>query len=356
MSPATRVGYFSEPNVTLSPPPKETCLSIRLVWPFARLLANHPQMLEIVAKTGIGIEDFPNPDTRVPHRIVIAMLEQAVERLQDPLIGLKAGELVDPADFDVLEHAARSAANLGDAMESMARYTRLINEAAAVSIVPVGDLAEWRFRVTDGLRQPPAANDFVIASSLAFSRRNAISYEPPVEVRFMHERPAYAAEYERRFGAKASFGAPYNTIVMRRERLLVPMKLGNPKMQAAFEHQARQLLDRLEDRRSVAGRVREDVAAQFRMGSVSMHATARRLAMSVATLRRRLEEEGTTFSAIVDDLRRELAERYLGEARSAISEIAFLLGFSNVTAFGRAFKRWTGLSPTEYRATARRSA
>lgn len=342
--------------MTLFPPPKETCLSIRLVWPFARLLAHHPQMLEVLAKTGIGIEDFPNPDTRVPHRVVIGMLEQAVERLNDPLIGLKAGDLVDPGDFDVLEHAARCAANLGEAMESMARYCALINEAADVSLVPVGNLVEWRFRITDGLRQPPAANDFVVASSLAFSRRNATEYEPPVEVRFMHERPAYAAEYERRFAAKVSFGAPCNVIVLRRERLLVPMKLNNPRMKAAFEHQAEQLLGRLEDRRSIAGRVREDVTAQFRMGSVSMHATARRLAMSVATLRRRLEEEGTTFSEIVDDLRRELAERYLGEPRSAISEIAFLLGFSNVTAFGRAFKRWTGVSPTEYRATTRRSA
>lgn len=310
----------------------------------------------MVSVSGIGIADFPNPDTRVPHRKVIEMLEMSIEVTGNPLIGLEAGDLVDPADFDVLEHAARAATTLGESMQSMARYFRLINEAAEISIVTVGDVVEWRFRVVDGLRDPPASNDFVIASSLGFSKRNSTGYVPPLEIRLAHPRPDYADEYVARFGTTVTFNAPYNTIVMTKDRLLAPMRRASPRMQSAFEFQAQQLLERLDDRRSVAGRVREEVANQLRQGAVSMHATARRLAMSVATLRRRLEEEQTTFSAIVDDLRRQLAERYLSEPRPAVSEIAFLLGFSNVTAFGRAFKRWMGQSPSEYRASIRHAS
>jgi AraC-like DNA-binding protein len=81
-----------------------------------------------------------------------------------------------------------------------------------------------------------------------------------------------------------------------------------------------------------------------------MEVTAQRLAMSVATLRRRLEEEHATFSGIVDELRRQLAEGYLRDDQPTVSEVAFLLGFSDVAAFGRAFKRWHGISPTEFRA------
>jgi len=330
-------------------------MSIRLIWPFARLLGSSPGSLDFVNALGITIADFPNPDTRVSHRVAMQLLERTVERTQDPTIGLRAGELVDPGDFDVLEHAARCAANLGDAMRCMSRYFRLVNEAAEINVVESGDYAEWRFRIVDGIREPPAANDFCIAAGLAFSRRNCTTYEPPVEVRLSHSRPAYADQYDKYFGTRVVFGAPFNAMVIHKSRLAVPMRRASPDVLAAFELQAQQLLGKLEDRQSVTGRVRDDVTAQLRMGSVSMHATARRLAMSIATLRRRLEDEGTTFSAIVDELRRKLAERYLREPRPAISEIAFLLGFSNVTAFGRAFKRWVGVSPTEYRSTMRQS-
>jgi AraC-like DNA-binding protein len=147
-----------------------------------------------------------------------------------------------------------------------------------------------------------------------------------------------------------TYGAPYNGFVFRRERLSVPLAQSNPRMQNAFELHAKQLLERLKHRAGVAGRVREEVASQLGSGPVSMESTSRRLAMSVATLRRRLEEEGTTFSEVVEELRKHLAEQYLTEPRPAISEIAFLLGFSDVASFDRAFKRWRGVSPRKFRA------
>jgi AraC-like DNA-binding protein len=97
--------------------------------------------------------------------------------------------------------------------------------------------------------------------------------------------------------------------------------------------------------------VREEVTGLLGMGEVTMRKTARRLGMSVATLRRRLESEGTTFRDIVEDMRKRLAERYLASREPAVSEIAFLLGFADVASFDRAFKRWMGVSPTKYRAT-----
>jgi AraC-like DNA-binding protein len=330
-------------------------LSIRLLWPFARLLGSHRGALDFVSALGITIADFPNPDTRISHRVATQLLERTVERTRDPTIGLRAGELVDPGDFEVLEHAARCAANLGDAIRCMSRYFRLVHEAAELSVVEAGDFAELRFHVLDDVRDPPAANDFCIAAALAFSRRNCTTYEPPVVVRLAHARPAYAAQYDRHFGTQVVFDAPFNAMVIHRSRLAVPMRRASPDLLAAFELQGRHLLEKLEDRQSVTGQGRNDVSAQLRVASVSMLATARRLAMSIATLRRRLEDEGTTFSAIVAEVRRKLAERYLREPRPAIGEIAFLLGFSNVTAFGRAFKRWVGVSPTEYRSTMRQS-
>jgi AraC-like DNA-binding protein len=328
---------------------REATLSIRLMWPFARLFAADSASIARSAAIGIGAEQFGNPDTRVPHHLAMRLLEETVAATGDLTLGLRAGAAFDPADGDVLEHAARSCATLGESMECNARYFRLMNDAAEITMVPEGENIAWRFRVTDGVRQPPAANDFVIATALGFAKRNAVTYEPPVEVRLMHDKPSYFAEYERAFEAPVRFGAPYNTLVLRKERLAVPMLRANARVSAAFELHARQLLEKLRRGDTTAGRVREEVAAQLSTGAVSMRVTAKRMGMSVATLRRRLEGETATFAGIVDDIRRELAARYLNEQALTVSEVAFLLGFSSGAAFHRAFRRWTGASPAAYR-------
>jgi AraC-like DNA-binding protein len=207
----------------------------------------------------------------------------------------------------------------------------------------------WRFRVTDGVRQPPAANDFVIATALGFAERNVVNPEPPVEITVMHEKPSYAAEYERAFTAPMRYGAPYNSIISREERLVAPLVQANAPVAHAFELHAKQLLDELRRGDTTAGRVREEIAAKLSRGTVSMHITAAHMGMSVATLRRRLEAENATFTGIVDEIRSELASRYLDEQGLTVSEVAFLLGFSSGAAFHRAFRRWRGVSPAQYR-------
>jgi AraC-like DNA-binding protein len=336
----------------MSPGLHEATLSIRMLWPFARLLGLDDRLHELIPSTGLTMSQFGNPDTRVSHRAAMAALARSVEILADPLLGLRAGHIGEQGDFDILEYAARSAANFGDAMTVMARYLRIMHEAAQVSLDVEGDFAFWRFRVNDDVPQPPAADDFVLMSALAFSRRNVAVAEAPVAVHFMHEEPAYAAAYPTYFEThEFRYGAPDNVIVMRKARLAAPMARTNPEMSQAFELQARRTLEKLQGREGLSGRVREEIASQFRTGSVSMAQTAKHLAMGVATLRRRLEDEGTTFRDIVDGLRRELAERHLVGAGPTVSEVAFLLGFSDVRAFGRAFRRWTGRSPTEYRSS-----
>jgi AraC-like DNA-binding protein len=331
----------------MSPPSRSATLSIRLIWPFVRVWSAEGK--EIITPEGITIADFGNPEMRVEHRVVMETLERAVARHDDVTLGLRAGKQVEHGDFDVLEYAARSAPNFGEALQVMGRYMRLMHEAAELTVAIEGNLAVCRHYMTDGVPQPPAANDFVIATSLAFSRRNVSVYESPVEVWLAHEEPSYAAEYERYFETKVRFGAPCNAILIQKARLDVPMLRASAELSTAFELQARRVLEKLQDRDTISGRVRRDVASQIHTGPVTMQKTAQRLAMGVATLRRKLEAERTTFTGIVDDLRRDLAKRHLARSGPTVSEVAFLLGFSDVRAFGRAFRRWTGQSPTEYR-------
>jgi AraC-like DNA-binding protein len=319
------------------------------MWPFARLINKDPRGVGALAAAGIELADLGNPDARVPHTAIVRALEEAVALFDDPTIGLRAGQLAEQGDYDVLEYAARSASSFGDAMGVMARYMKIMHEAIDVSLAVEGDCAFWRVRTTDGVRQPPAINDNMVSAACAFSRRNVSVYVPPVEVHLIHPKPSYAEEYEKILETKTRFGMPWNAVVMRKERLEVPMMRANSDLSMVFEAQARRVLEGLKQREDIVRRVREQVVTELRAGPANMKKTARRLGFGVATLRRKLEAEGTTFSEIVDDLRRELAEQHLTHGSLTISEVAFLLGFSDVRAFGRAFRRWTGSSPSEYR-------
>src|SRR5579884_393855 len=320
---------------------REKRMSVRLLWPFVRVAGVDLPTVEAYARAGYGPAELVNPDVRVPHRLVMDLLGSYVSRTGDATLGLRAGESVTSADLEPLEYCARGCATLRDAIRCWMRYIHVMNEAAEVTLVdgPAGALL--RFRTTDGVPQAPAADDFVLACAAAFARRCAVERTPPREVHVMHGRPDDVSPYARAFGTdNVRFGMPHNGFLLDEAALDRPLAKTHPVLQQAFEQRARELLSRVQ--RGVRQEVAALVMARLHRGRVSMTEVARELGMSVATLRRRLEEDGTKFSRIVDDARRGLAETHLRNPQTSVSEIAFLLGFSHVPAFCAAFRRWTG--------------
>lgn len=331
--------------------PREATVSLRFSLPFFRVTGSDPHEVEILAREGITLRDFANPDTRIRHRASIELLERGLVRY-GPLLGLHAAERCEAGDFDALEYASRSCANLREANECSRRYMYLMHGAQEIRLIEEGDLAIWQQRITDDVPQPPAANDFALASAVVYARRYTGKPCRHIEVHFQHAVPTDMAEYVRFFGdARFRMGMPCNALIFERSQLDLPMSHAHPALHQAFEMHARALLERLKRTEGVSGRVRQLLVDQLRGGDVSMPTIARRLAMSVATLRRRLAEEGTSHTEILDDVRAELAQKYLLDPSLAISEVAFLLGFAHVTAFYKAFRRWSkGLTPAEFRA------
>jgi AraC-like DNA-binding protein len=219
--------------------------------------------------------------------------------------------------------------------------------------VPEGDNVALSYGVIENASQPRAATDFAIGSIYKLLRRNVAIDESAIHVRFVHQEPGYVSEYARVFGVPVRFGAQSNAIVMPRSQLIASMLRADARIARAFELRAAHLLQKLKRVDATAERVRELVSQHLDSGQVTMAWTARRLAMSVPTLRRHLEAEGTTYREIVDELRRHVAERELRDGSTSVGELAFLLGFANVGAFHRAFKRWTGIAPTRFRVTSR---
>jgi len=317
-----------------------------------RVTGTAPGDLLILQREGIAPKDFANPDTRVRHRAMMELLAAAVERLGDPTLGLRAAESVQSGDFETLEFAYRSCVDMREAIKCAGRYMLLMHGAQETRLLEHGDLATWEVRITDDVEQLPAANDFALASTCGIARRYTGQHNVLREVHFQHTEATSETEYARVFeGAEIKLGMPHNALVFVRSHLDAPMSLAHAGLKHAFELHANALLERIRRSQSTEGRVRLLLLEHLAAGDVNMADVARRMAMSVATLRRRLADEGTSHSDLLDDVRRGLAERYLADRNLAIGEVAFLLGFAHVTAFYKAFRRWSqGPTPAAYRA------
>ncbi|MFT3927662.1 MAG: AraC family transcriptional regulator [Myxococcales bacterium] len=330
------------------PVPNPT-ISIRLLWPFARIIALHPRGLELLAEARIGVQEFSDPDKRVPHDPAMHLLARAVDLCVDPGLGMKAAEQFGPSDLGVLEYAASTCATLRDAAHCATRYLRLMNDSADSRLVEKEDVAVWEFRVAEGLNQPPAANDFELSVYTSLARRYTGQDEDPIEVHFAHAAPTSEADYQRVFRCPVRLGMPFNAIVFPRAYLDAPLVHANAVVHATYAAHVNELLEGSRKQEGVTGRVRALVVENLSRGEASLLWVAKAMAMSGPTLRRRLEEEGTGHRQIVDEVRRELASRYLEDRSLPISEVAFLLGFSNVASFHKAFRRWHGTGPAEFR-------
>jgi len=290
-----------------------------------------------------------DPDARVPRSAAMGLLERLIDLTGKATIGLEAAERIEALDFGVLEKAAVTAPTLAEAIRLVIRYFELLDEGADMSLDTHRGQAVWRFGLKRGLAQPPAADDFAVAAALAFARRNMARYEPPTEIRLAHPEPPYAEAYRRILGAPARFGMAFNAVVFPREVLAAPMRLPDTGASRDLTRTAREGVKALHGEDSLAERIRRDLLGRLGHGQVGMAVAAKRQAMAVATLRRRLEGEGITYAEILEGVREEEALEYLQNATLSVTEIAFLLGYRNATSFSRAFHRWTGMTPSERR-------
>jgi AraC-like DNA-binding protein len=320
-------------------------VSVHLVLSFLRE-AQHPVAEQILEREGVDLSGCVRPEARIPRSMAIRALEAYVRATGDTTIGLRAGLRLEPGDLDVVELAARCCATLRDAIACAARYMPLLSDGADLTLVEDGDDALCSFRGNGGAAHD-AASDFVVAAAVSLLRRYADLQEPPTEVHLARRGGLDKARYEGELQARVIFGMPHDAVAIHRCQLSRGMLRHNAALQRAFEGYARERLDRTGA--GLRRRVADLATEELRAGRLTMLSVAGRMGASSATLRRRLEDEGTTFREIVDEVKRELAEQYLLDRRRSISEIGFALGFSNVGAFHRAFRRWKSISPSQYR-------
>jgi AraC-like DNA-binding protein len=325
----------------------------------ARAVPRPVAVERLAAQAGLPAASLAEPDARVPSATAEAVWRVALDATGDDDFGLHVGEAANPATLGMVGYAMMSSPTLGAALERLSRYLRLLTDGAELHIGPAPDgrhvwldapVAEHLENFL--LRAPRQVVESSFAWLVAVSRALTGRPLPVREVWFAHPRPRSTVEHERVFaGAAVSFGRPVNRLVVDQDALDWPVPLANPALLVTFEEHARALLAEAEggEAAGVRERARREVVARLKGEAPTVGDVARALGMGARTLQDALSAEGTTFRDLLDDARRDLAVRHLRDRDTPVAEVALLLGFSEPSAFYRAFKRWTGQTPQAYR-------
>lgn len=288
------------------------------------------------------------PDDVVPLAEWRDLLDQAAALRPDGLaLGLDIGAGVQPHHVGVLGYLVLASDNLGDAMHVYQRYERLFYGVDLAEVRMLIDDVEIRWAPTDiGV----TGDEVGIAALVTFLRQQLDSPPPPSRVCFVHEVcPEVAQRYEDFFACPVSFGGTHTSVRFPHSYLGIPMPHREPGLRVLLDRQAQALLQALPDPRAFDKAVQQLLVRLLPEGEVNVDKVAAAMHQSTRTLQRRLAERGMTWQQMLDATRMELARQYLSDRALSVAETALLLGFSEQSAFTRAFKRWTGQTPLSFR-------
>jgi len=297
----------------------------------------------------IDPESVKSPDSYIPLETYLLIQDEAANFTNDPYLGLHMGEFVEAGSWSILGYMMMNCRTLGEAFEKSARYARIIGNL----IEGNARLELNKIKVT--LDVPSHAPEMsrhcyeaVISGSVRMMRTLTGADINPLEVTFTYPEPASRSEYERIFQCPVLFGQESNSFTIDLDIIFTPIKYANPDMLQYFENYAQEFLGSIERQNEYTHTVTKIILSKLDDESLSIEKVAREMAVSVRTLQNRLKDEGVVFSDLLMDTRKKLAKKYLTENYS-VEQITYLLGFSEPSVFRKAFKKWSGVTPREYR-------
>ncbi|MES2820406.1 MAG: AraC family transcriptional regulator [Pseudomonadota bacterium] len=303
----------------------------------------------LLASARLKPQVLDSPNGRLSFADFHLLIGSALQRCNEPALGLLLGQRLNVSTHGILGYAVLSSANLGKALQFALTYYRVLGLAFELELVEQGDRVELRALEA----MPLGALGYFAAEALMASLHGIACFllgEPLRDVRigFAHPAPEYAERYAAIFDMPVVFAQPYHFLNLPTHYLQRPMALANPATVRMCEQQCEALLVSLDVQDGLLTRVRRLLLA--RPGEFpDLESAARALHTSGRSLRRQLSGLGTSYQAVLDEVRKRLALQYLGTTQLPLFEVAALLGFSDVSNFRRAFRKWTGKRPGDYR-------
>lgn len=312
----------------------------------------------IMREVGMDLALLKDPLARFPVRQTMVFWQRAIEATGDPLLGLEVARHIHPLTFHALGYAGLASRDLADMFTRLARYFRIVSDAGDLSFERVGRAGVLRMNGdarlladADASAAWGAVDAFMKSILKACGALYGEGFEV-LELRLQRPRPQDHTRYEASLRVLPVYGSADNALWLDEAVLTRPLPLANAELARINEEAASRYLNGLAQARQddMAVRLHQWFRDRLPEGEPRQEDAARHLAMTARSLQRRLADQGTTYREVLNEARRTLALDYLREARYSISEIAYLLGFAEVSAFTRAFKRWTGQSPSGWRA------
>jgi AraC-like DNA-binding protein len=305
----------------------------------------------ILSKVGLTPEEARDPVIRLEVRTQIKLLELAAEEVQDEWLGFHLARNFDLRDIGLVYFVMASSEQLADALRNAERYSQINNEGVRL-----------RFRMQDG--SAVIALDYVdvdrhadrhqiefwLVTLVRICRQVTNGRLSPSRLKTRHFRNGMPVEFRTFFGVDIEFGANADEIWFPRPIALLSVAGRDEYLNELLRRYAEEALARKPRERLTVRSKAEDILSKLLPhGRATASEVARRLGMSSRTLSRRLGEEGASFAEILDQLRAALAKRYLHDETLPVSEIAWLLGYREVSSLTHAFHRWTGMTPRQFR-------
>jgi len=310
---------------------------------------------ELFAKVGLDHSKLKDPLARYLFHSVNELWTLASETIDDPCFGLKVATFWHPTTYNALGYSWLASDSLEDAFQRSARYTRMVNTSAKDIMQYQKTSDAYGVIVNSHLLKPQpvrTAVDSAIAMVLVMCRAAYGANLNPLRVSYRHKPPGSTACFREFFNAPVEFSQAHNALWLDPDVVTTPLATANPELVRISDRVVTDYLAHL-DRKDLSMQVKSKLIESLPSGQVSEERIAAAINVSQRSLQRKLKQQGISFTQLLENTRQELGLLYVRDPQRSFNEIAYLLGFSEPGNFTRAFKRWYGSSPSQYRDSAR---
>jgi AraC-like DNA-binding protein len=332
--------------------PNDASILATFVLPIAKALRlRGVDAMELIERAEIDPAHLINADRRVPGAKLDALLKMALEETDEPTFGLLAAEQVTPATLHGLGLSFLASDTVLDALHRLARFAHVLSTGVELKVIERDEFVDLEFHTSDYARDKEvhyAGLDFGMGLVMVMCRITLGDYVSPVHVDTTRPMPDDPSAFASLLGSQIHFGAEEDRITFVRVDIIDRLLTSNPELARVNDEMVESYLANFLDVSTSRGVVSK-IVEQLPDGPPKQKQIAEALNVSNRTLQRKLREEGTSFVDLLQDTRMKLAQKYLARPDRSVVETAYLLGFSEPSTFSRAFKRWTGLAPADYR-------